>query len=286
MQRVSRKVAPEGTAMDDWRIAVELAVRLGHDVDLATVDEVTDEIAAVAPAFAGVTAALMQARTRRRRPAAARRTATSSCCAPRELSIMADDGSGTSWDPIKVEGADVEADEELAEALATEPEPAPEAPALHVWDGATPSNETPARDAYALRLVVGRTLYDDGRIVSETPLLASSRAASPCCASTRATRRASASSAAARCASRRRAARRSSRVEPDAGVPAGHRALRLHRRRRRARALDRREPRRSPTCAWRACDERLLLALDPLLRRRRSRGRCSPSSSSRSSSRS
>ena len=41
---VGRKVAPEGTAMDDWRIAVELAFRLGRDFDLATVDEVTDEI--------------------------------------------------------------------------------------------------------------------------------------------------------------------------------------------------------------------------------------------------
>ena len=45
MQRVGRKIAPEGTAMDDWRIAVELAFRLGVDFDLATVDEVADEVA-------------------------------------------------------------------------------------------------------------------------------------------------------------------------------------------------------------------------------------------------
>jgi len=38
VQRVGRKVAPEGTAMDDWRIAGELALRLGVDFDLATVD--------------------------------------------------------------------------------------------------------------------------------------------------------------------------------------------------------------------------------------------------------
>ena len=60
VQRVGRKVAPEGTAMDDWRIAAELALRLGADFDLATVDEVTDEIARVAPAFAGVDAALLR----------------------------------------------------------------------------------------------------------------------------------------------------------------------------------------------------------------------------------
>ena len=46
MQRVNRKVAPEGGAMDDWRIALELALRLGTEIDLATVDEVTDEIGA------------------------------------------------------------------------------------------------------------------------------------------------------------------------------------------------------------------------------------------------
>ena len=47
------------------------------------------------------------------------------------------------------------------------------AASLHAlgWDGAAPDPEAPARDAYALRLVVGRSLYDEGRLVSETPLL-------------------------------------------------------------------------------------------------------------------
>ena len=70
VQRVGRKVAPEGAAMDDWRIASELAVRLGSDFDFATVDEVTDELARVAPAHAGVDAALLRARPRRRGAAA------------------------------------------------------------------------------------------------------------------------------------------------------------------------------------------------------------------------
>ena len=42
--------------MDDWRIAAELAARLGTDFDLDTVEEVQDEIAASLP------------RTRGRRP--------------------------------------------------------------------------------------------------------------------------------------------------------------------------------------------------------------------------
>jgi len=166
VQRVGRKVAPEGTAMDDWRIAVELALRLGHDLDLATVDDVTDEIARVAPSFAGVTSELVRsARDGVVVPIAAHldeivlRT-------QRDLSLMADDGSGTSWDPIKVEG---EAPAEPGDAL--DVPSTDDAPALYEWDGRGLHPEAPARDAYALRLVVSRTLYDDGRLVSETPLL-------------------------------------------------------------------------------------------------------------------
>jgi anaerobic selenocysteine-containing dehydrogenase len=106
------------------------------------------------------------------------------------LSILADDGSGASWDPIKVEGealADVEGLEELAEAAEADADaeasadgetpdapaeaPAPAVPALWTWDGAVPDHEVPPRDAYALRLVVGRRLYDNGRMVSEAGAL-------------------------------------------------------------------------------------------------------------------
>ena len=60
VQRLAAVVTPEGTPMDDWRIAAELAARLGADFGLYTVDEVTDEIAAVAPAHDGVTAELLR----------------------------------------------------------------------------------------------------------------------------------------------------------------------------------------------------------------------------------
>ncbi len=58
--RLARKVTPPGTAMEDWRIAVELALRLGADFDLEAVDEVTDEIARLAPAHQGADAALVR----------------------------------------------------------------------------------------------------------------------------------------------------------------------------------------------------------------------------------
>ncbi len=180
VQRVGRKVAPEGTAMDDWRIAAELASRLGRDLDLESVDEVTNEIARVAPALLGIDAELMNnARDGAVVPLAAHRSEL--VLRTRDLSLLAEDGSGTSWDPIKVEG--VAADEIAgvaptdapdADAAGPESQPEPEnenVPALHVWDRLAAQPEAPARDAYALRLVVGRTLYDDGRLVSETPLL-------------------------------------------------------------------------------------------------------------------
>ena len=79
--------------MEAWRIAAELAVRLGHDFDLETVDEVQDEIARVAPAFAGVDAALL-------------RRARDGVVLP--LADHVDDlatgpgapGAGVSWEPI------------------------------------------------------------------------------------------------------------------------------------------------------------------------------------------
>ncbi len=201
VQRVNRKVAPEGTAMDDWRIAVELAARLGNDPDLATVDEVTDAFAAQAPAFAGVSAALMR-RARDGVVLPLRDHRDEVVLRARGLSIMAEDGSGASWDPIKVEGlvpadstAAVEASgagaepispgtgdpendpKKAAEVLqessaAADASTAADVPALHVWDGKAANNETPGRDAYSLRLVVGRTLYDGGVIVSKTEVLA------------------------------------------------------------------------------------------------------------------
>jgi len=185
VQRVGRKVAPEGTAMDDWRIAGEIALRLGVDFDFATVDEVTDELARVAPAFEGVDCALLRhARDGVVLPLSEH--GAEIVLRTRGLSLLADDGSGSSWDPIKVEGealTDVEGLEELAEAEAEAADeeaapaappaaPALDAPALWTWDGTVPEHEVPPRDAYALRLVVGRRLYDNGRMVSEAAALA------------------------------------------------------------------------------------------------------------------
>jgi predicted molibdopterin-dependent oxidoreductase YjgC len=161
VQRLGRKVAPPGSAMDDWRIAAELALRLGSDFDLEQVEEVTDEIAKVAPAFAGATTELL----RRARDGVVLPVAEHASEIVRRaggLTILADDGPGASWEPIRAAAEETEGE--------IEPLPPP-AVALDplVWDRVFGSSEVPGRDAYALRLVTGRTLYDGGRTVASSP---------------------------------------------------------------------------------------------------------------------
>jgi NADH-quinone oxidoreductase subunit G len=53
---LARQVTPAGSTRADWMIATELALELGGDLGYATVDEITADIAAKVPAFAGVDA--------------------------------------------------------------------------------------------------------------------------------------------------------------------------------------------------------------------------------------
>ncbi|HEX4489597.1 MAG TPA: NADH-quinone oxidoreductase subunit NuoG [Acidimicrobiia bacterium] len=184
VQRLGRKVSPPGSAMDDWRIAGELALRLGSDFDLEQIDEVTEEIARVAPAFAGATAAVLRrARDGVVLPVAEHRDEI--VWRGGALTILAEDGSGASWEPIRAgaagspdlndttaeTGTAPEAPEETAAAADTV-SAAPAPPRSVVWDRSFGSPDAPGRDAYALRLVTGHTLYEGGRTVVSSPPLA------------------------------------------------------------------------------------------------------------------
>lgn len=181
VQRVGRKVSPEGSTMDEWRIAAELASRLGVDFDLESVDEVTDEIAHLASAHFGAGASVLR-RTRDGVVLPVRDHLGEVVWRRGGITIMAEDGSGASWEPIKVE-AEAEgedADRELTPEAAEGDmpgTPSPEPPPLYAWDGSAPTEGAPARDAYALRLVTGRTLYDHGRATELSPSLAGFAAA-------------------------------------------------------------------------------------------------------------
>jgi NADH-quinone oxidoreductase subunit G len=175
VQRVARKVSPDGSPMPDWRIAGELALRLGTDLDLEDETELQDEIAAVAPAFAEVDAILVRrARDGVVLPLADHRD---------ELVLEARRIPVTdfSWEPIAPAEPEVEAAGTTAPDAVEDPSDAPEpteAPAAGLpeattitWTGAE-ARPTPGRDNYALRLVAGRRLYDAGRTVSASPSLA------------------------------------------------------------------------------------------------------------------
>ncbi len=180
VQNVNQKVSPEGATMDDWRIATEIAFRLGTDFDLEHTDEVTDELARVGPAFAGVTALLV-------------RDTVDGVRLP--LPEHADEivwrrPGGTltdqySWEPIKVDALEVPEPQAVTDGDTRAPELddpdrsaagltaaalATEVRDLLVWDRDVPELAMPGRDAYALRLVSGRPLYDNGATVrrSET----------------------------------------------------------------------------------------------------------------------
>ena len=107
--------------------------------------------------------------------------------------------------------------------------------------------ELPPVDAYSLRLVATRTLYDQGTLVAALAVARRPGRAGPRCASTRPTSPASAlgDGAGSRC--RRRGAASTLEAVADPAVPAGQRGDVRQPRRRRPGRPDRRRPRRSPT---------------------------------------
>ncbi|HEX9505007.1 MAG TPA: molybdopterin-dependent oxidoreductase, partial [Acidimicrobiia bacterium] len=199
VMRQARLITPEGTTMDDWRIAAELAARFGVDFGFETAEDVQDEIARVAPAHAGVDAELI----RRARDGAVLPIVDF----PDEIVLHEVLGvtTGLSWEPIRpgvaadetrlsslgtgaVETSGTGADMTIKPGLATgdtpeDPSLAEDvvtataatlaaAPAVHVWDRLAPMTVPVPPDAYGLRLVAARTLYDRGRMVAASSSLA------------------------------------------------------------------------------------------------------------------
>lgn len=200
VQRVSQQISPDGTPLADWRIAAELALRFDADFDLELVDEVQDEIARVAPAFTGVDAALL----RRARDGVVLPLAdhhedlvldagglaiTDASWEPIQPGTIASEeghasnvgtgvvessgaGSSTTVKPglTEIEGSVAPA-EEAAELGAAARAAGAALPAIHEWDARAEAVPNEPRDAYALRLVVGRKLYDGGRVTASSPSL-------------------------------------------------------------------------------------------------------------------
>ena len=183
---VNQKVTAPGTARPDWMIAAELAFRLGADLQLTSVDDIWDEISEISVRHQGITVEQLAVETDGivLRPAAP-------VPAVDEVETNADDAE-TVADPdaqdaaVAADAADDVAEVEAAEAEATEAQADAEADASEgdaeaVDAGPTgpatvsfapATYEAPAVDAYSLRLVTYRKLFDQGTIVQAAPSLA------------------------------------------------------------------------------------------------------------------
>ncbi|MGV3760365.1 MAG: NADH-quinone oxidoreductase subunit NuoG [Actinomycetota bacterium] len=202
---LTRKITPPGTARADWMIAAELAQRLGSDLGVTSVEDLWAEIEALAPSHAGLTLEVLHGVDARdgvvvpmagEPHAAADEVSSTEGAAPSGPEHEGESDSGVTEEAgeaaVDAEAADGAAEQGAAEVEATEAQ----ADAAQAGDGAdadptevdaepaaparpallrhTPTGEAsaPAPDAYSLRLVATRKLYDLGTAVQHSPSLA------------------------------------------------------------------------------------------------------------------
>ncbi len=179
--RVAAKIVPPGTAWPAWSVAVELAHALDADLGFDSVEELSREIARLAPAHRGVDLELLGRPERRdgvvlpleETPV----TVLGSVAGgrgPRPLDPMATPGISS----VEEQGAP------LFTGLATPPggsggriaPPTVARPGLLQLSGleaaGLAASAPPRRDAYSFRLVLRRSLYDRGTLVQAAPSLA------------------------------------------------------------------------------------------------------------------
>jgi NADH-quinone oxidoreductase subunit G len=185
VSRVAQQVTAVGTSRADWMVAAELARHLGADLGVESVEAIQDEMAALAPAFAGLDAAVAAGDRLHDgvllpvpRPAAAPADGIDADDAgAAEVPPPGDDtalgGDVDVADPriaaAGATGAGMEADQR--EADATAPRIADEPPLVR-FAGRADAAPLPPVDAYSLRLVSSRHLYDDATGVQHAPHLA------------------------------------------------------------------------------------------------------------------
>jgi NADH-quinone oxidoreductase subunit G len=190
--RLGQKITAPEVAWPDWMIAVELAARLGDNLGFLSLEEISAERERLAPAFAGVTTEVLSGRAYRDGvvvplgsasvsehsgiDASADPSSTPGVVHTEEQGATLDTPDAPAETGVVTAEAETASDEASDdEGEATEPAPAPtaERPPLVSWDPASaPSAPAPKRDAYKLRLVVGRKLYDAGVHLAMSPSLA------------------------------------------------------------------------------------------------------------------
>jgi NADH-quinone oxidoreductase subunit G len=144
---VAAKVSGPGTARPDWMIATMLAGQLGTDLGFESVDQITDEIGRVSPAHLGLSAAALRLKAN-----------VDGILLPIPKPVVE-----------VVEAAEPAADADAEVAVA---EAAPARPSLFKFRPSVTAAVVPTPDSYSLRLVLSRTLYDDGVHTQNSPSLA------------------------------------------------------------------------------------------------------------------
>jgi predicted molibdopterin-dependent oxidoreductase YjgC len=192
--RLGQKIVPPGVAWADWIVAAELATRMGADLGLDSLDAIWDEIERLAPSHRGMTRAML--RDRRFRdgivapvpddgPPETPEVRVDPMSDPGidavethgETAFRKDEPEPNQDEPAGETGAD-DASEPAGETGAdgaSEPAAAVEAvsvPAMLEFSPPTARPSAPSLDAYSLRLVSGRVLYDEGTLVQQSPSLA------------------------------------------------------------------------------------------------------------------
>ncbi len=169
VSRLGPKLSAPGFAWPDWMIAAELAAALGSDLGVASDNELSDELARTAPAYAGLTQQVLHSDV-----------AHDGILVP--LTGTEDHRDDVSpIDPVALPG--VESVERQgapprvgtgagSPALARAGDLGPPPPLLSgTGAGGTEPLQIPKADNYSLRLVSGRRLYDAGSSVTGSPSL-------------------------------------------------------------------------------------------------------------------
>ncbi|HLK45827.1 MAG TPA: molybdopterin-dependent oxidoreductase, partial [Acidimicrobiales bacterium] len=160
--RLGQKVVAAGLAWPDTDIAAELAAALGDTGLDATVDVVTDEIAALCATHSAITAGALA-------------WADDGVVVGRTHD--APHGRREPLDPVAFPGVQAPMQDGLRAPAGSVATPAPVATAgtapraVAVGDLAAPPFDAPPHDAYSLRLVAARHLYDRGAAVEASPSL-------------------------------------------------------------------------------------------------------------------
>ncbi|HEY6415852.1 MAG TPA: molybdopterin-dependent oxidoreductase, partial [Acidimicrobiales bacterium] len=157
---LAQMVTPPGTAQPDWTVAADLAFQLGTDLGLESIEQIGKEIETVAPAFAGLLHDLAS-------PSGADGVLVALPSRSNGETAGEPDAAAADADTDAEADAEAGASARAAGAEERSGTPSPEIP-VPDWRVIDP----PLLDAYSLRLVVSRKLYDRGTLVHQSPSLA------------------------------------------------------------------------------------------------------------------